>query len=488
MRGYIKLISAASVIAIAIASLVSPVEPASAAVYLDGLATNCANGSTTYDPVSRSCGNGSNIVSITLADYNNRIVPGTVNFMRAGTYYRTTNSSTGALDISYAKSGSASTPTIVKAYPGEERQVIIGTDPTKFQYNPIPSDTNNPGNGTYYYPNPAVSIQGNYITVDGIKTFGQVLMHELGSSKTITGAVLQNSDLGGGGPYSAWSHVVFIANTVDAKVYNNIVHDAPNSPEMNTHKATINVYTSRGLIISQNTFYNAGYGADVAVGDTNTTAGAASGGTIEISYNFFGPNKFPGNGAGGFAGVSQPIPSPLDQFLIHHNIFKGERGIKENVPNLMPTLDYNNTFINITNAIGDEGKQNRTISNNLFYNTSNLSYIWFPNQACGPTIASDNNVYYSSIGSDWRCGGYQNSLSFTQWKTATGADSNSVNGILPNFVNANGTKADDFKRTNYIENFLTSGYAAKAGAYVTGNEKIGFSSVIGASNLIRVNP
>jgi len=167
---------------------------ADAQIYLDNQSScpTCTDGATTYDPATRSTGSGSDTVYTSLGSLSSNIQAGQEHLLRSGTYTRNTGN-VAALQIS--ASGTAGAYTVVEAYPGEERLVIIGTDPAKLQYNPDPSQgaDGDTSLSTMYYPNPAVGISGSYVRVSGVKTYGMV---------TITGdnSIFEYNDVGGGGP------------------------------------------------------------------------------------------------------------------------------------------------------------------------------------------------------------------------------------------------------------------------------------------------
>ena len=113
-----------------------------AGVYLDNLSDcpTCKDGATTYDPVRRSVGSGSDTVYTSLPSFNANIVARDTNYIRSGSYYYNAgNWARGALTVS--KSGSSSSYTVVKAFPGEEREVIIYTAAGKDRINPDNSRT-----------------------------------------------------------------------------------------------------------------------------------------------------------------------------------------------------------------------------------------------------------------------------------------------------------------------------------------------------------
>ena len=60
------------------------------------------------------------------------------------------------------------------------------------------------------------------------------------------------------------------------------------------------------------------------------------------------------------------------------------------------------------------------------------------------------------------------------WRNNTDWDDNSVESD-PNFINQGGTSPADYKRSIYTNNGRGGSYASVMGAYITGNEIIGFT-------------
>ena len=174
-------------------------------IFLDSF-PGVVNGSTTYDPATRTCGKGSFKVYTEIADAANALKSGDTLYIRAGVYSRPSvgnyitvhgnkvNYWTGILDI--AASGTPHKHIVVSAYKGE--LVVIQAKQGVSHYNPDPADTTFK-NSSHFYPNPAIGIHGAYIDVIGLKTYGQVVI----TGHDIT---LQNCDLGGGGPHMVSHH------------------------------------------------------------------------------------------------------------------------------------------------------------------------------------------------------------------------------------------------------------------------------------------
>lgn len=444
----------------------------SAAVYLDGSSSGCSNGSANYNPSSRTCGSGSDKVYTDLSTYAANITAGAVNYIRAGNYYYTTSSKMGSLDIPQAKSGTSASPTIIKAYPGEERQAVIATASNKFQYNPNPKDTSG-ANSAAYYPNSAVTIRGSYIIVDGIKTYGQVVIHDTIGGSTIHDSSILNSDIGGGGPYINQGPVVFIASAYNISIRNNKIHNScwGESP---ANGSALMGYDFAALI-ENNEFYDNLY-ADIRVKDT-TNRGAD---TIEIRFNFF-RNSTIDSAAYGIRSIGNAAPgdNALAGFLIHNNVFyKKGAGVSLKMTPTCTTNIYNNTFIDnskdITNDDDNVTVSNVRIYNNIFYHTNSGAYYFYLWGLANNKFDSNDNVFYSTAASYKWLSSSANTTALTTWK-ASGKDATSISSN-PNFVSASGSTPESFKRSSYAENFTDSPYSTRSGAYVTGNEVVGYSS------------
>jgi hypothetical protein len=443
-------------------SLVLIIDSSYAATYLDGSAIGCINGSVTYSPATRTCGSGSDTVYVDLAGFETGIVAGNTNYMRAGNYWR--DASSGSLRIGSNKSGSSGSPTIIKAYPGEERQVVLGTNTRKNTYNSNPGDTGSTGSDAYY-PNEVIyTYDASYVTIDGVKTYGQVI---LGGGHDVT---LKNSDVGGGGPSEYQGNVVKLNNTYNALVENNLIHHScwGENPE----NGSAIIFYSSSATIKNNTFYD-NYGYDIFV----KASLGQSGRTTEISHNLFLPSSIYAQ-VGGIRGHNQSIV--VSRMMVHNNIFIKKYDGYNVLGAPATNIVYNNTFINNTVAITSPASgavRPLSVYNNIFYSTASSNNFITLYSNTGYLTDADWNLYYTNGkwgktppgATDW-------ATTLPGWRSYISKDTNSVSNINPNFIDANGSDAASFKRSSYGENFTGSSYGTRAGAYVTGNEIIGFNS------------
>ena len=168
------------------------------------------NGSTAYDPETRTCGQGSHKVFTKLDQGARALSQADTLYLRAGVYGRDSvgeyievhgnkvNYWTGAMAIT--ATGSARKRKLVSAYRGDV--VIIQATPGTSHYNPDPADTSC-RNSSHYYRHPAISISGSFLNVRGLKTYGQAVIsgHDI---------VLEDCDLGGGGPHMNQGQVIVL--------------------------------------------------------------------------------------------------------------------------------------------------------------------------------------------------------------------------------------------------------------------------------------
>jgi len=430
-------------------------EKVDAAVYLDGSTTGCNNGSTNYNPSTRSCGGGADTVYTSLSSFNTGIIAGSTNYIRTGSYYRTSGSWVGALDIS-GKAGTENNPTIVRAYPGEERQVIIGTAADKLQYNPDPADSS----GTLswsYYPNPAITVRSSFVTVSGLKTYGQVRIVECNDS------IIENCDIGGGGPADDQGNPVTWNTAYNLVLRNSYIHHGVDTIDSDNNGSLLIMYHASGLI-EYNTFED-GWGNCVH----NKDGQGQSGRNTEIRYNFFKPSAY-FSGIQGVRGFNQLWET--SNVFVHHNIFYNlETGYDVVYAPSASNIVYNNTFINndfdLMYLTPDQAIPLQSYNNLFYHSASGGTFLQVYNSSY---LTSDFNLHYGPANWIYYYSPVASSLS--EWKTYSSKDADSIS-TNPNFINASGITTESFKRTSYSENFTTSPYGTYAGAYETGDEQIG---------------
>ena len=436
--------------------------------YLDGSAIACSDGNATYSPTTRTCGLGSDRVYLSIGLFSSNIVASQINYMRAGTYLRNSGSSAyGALLITTGGASDAAR-TIVKAYPGEERQVIIGTATRGATYNSNPNDATGVGSWMYY-PNPAVSVYGvGNVTIDGIKTYGSVYL--VGNVANIT---VQNCDIGGGGDGAGDSQ----GNTLringgtappgisNILISNCMIHDNCRRYEDATGSLLI-AYSWSGTI-EKCTFYN-GYGNDLE----NKDGRFQSGKNTYIRNNFFKHSAVNSIDTG-LRGYNQ-YPETAYVYIYNNIFLRKTLGYIVLGSPATAEIVYNNTFVDCAQDIESSavsgGPYPISNYNNIFYH-SVTGKVALEIVSISYLTASDYNIYNGSM--KWQSPVDTTAANnFSSWKTWSGKDVNSITSS-PAFINSVGTAAADYKRSSYAENFVGSSYGIHAGAYEIGSEIIG---------------
>jgi len=436
------------------------------------------NGSTNYDPETRTCGRGKCRVFTELDQAARALFNADVLYVRAGTYSRASvgkyievhgnkvNYWTGAFAINV--SGTLQKRKLVSAY--NDEVVIIQAKPGVSNYNPDPTD-NSFKKSSHYYPHPAISIGGAYVDVVGFKTFGQVVIsgHDI---------MLDACDLGGGGPHMNQGQVVAINSNREGGVYNVVIRNNK------IHHSCWGESTGNGAalmgynfscVIENNEFYD-NFGPDITIKDT----GGQLGREILVRYNFFGPSSINPSGNEGIHGHNQD--REVDSIYIHHNIFLNKcTGISFRMQPRLQHVAYNNTFVNCgcekgeTGDIGDWLNPVINVYNNLYYHSKPGQKFYDIQTKPWSNLNSDYNLFFSTTGdTQWRHLYHNRSSMLTGWKEYSGKDGNSV-WKDPVFVNPEGSRPEDFKRTGNPRDVIGSPYAFVCGAYVTGNEVIGIN-------------
>ena len=103
---------------------------------------------------------------------------------------------------------------------------------------------------------------------------------------------------------------------------------------------------------------------------------------------------------------------------------------------------------------------------------------------------SDRNAFYRAAGNVWNRNYSTDYTSLAAWTAATGFDANSITSD-PLFVNAGGSNPEDYKlQVNSPARTGGRGgaYATVMGAYITGDEVIGYSPTYVADALAPAAP
>ena len=434
------------------------------------------DGSDTYDPDTRSCGNGKYKVFNDLASAVVALKQADMLYVRAGTYSRVVapnvtvhdshvNYWEGALAIH--ATGTPERHKVVRAYRNEE--VIIQAKPGVSKYNPGPDDRTFK-KSSHFYPNPAISIGGTYVDVGGFKTFGQVVI----AAHDVT---LERCDLGGGGPHMNQGQVVVLNSNRPGGVYNvvvrnNRIHHSTWGESVG-NGSTLMCYNA-SFLVEHNEFYE-GYGSDICLKDT----GMQEGRIIEVRYNLFGPTSIGPGGGSGVQGHNQD--AKVDTILIHHNVFLNKgAGVSFRTPARMGTIVYNNTFVNCggggqSGDVADWQNPEMHLLNNLYYHSRPKQSFYDIQTDPWERLESDWNLFYStSADTTWRHKYRSRASTLTDWQQYSGKDPHSV-WKDPEFVHPAGDRAKNFKRKEPadLKDVMGSKYGPVCGAYVTGKEIVG---------------
>ena len=432
------------------------------------------DGSTTYDPNTRSCGQGGHIVFTKLDEAARALVSADNLYIRSGTYSRKSvgdylevhgnkvNYWTGALAVDAM--GRPEKRKLVCAYKGEI--VVIQAKPGASHYNPDPSDRTFK-RSSHYYPQPAVSIGGAYVDVRGLKTYGQVVIsgHDI---------AIEGCDLGGGGPHMNQGQVVAINSNKPGGVYNvvvrnNRIHHSCWGESAQNGAALMGYNFS--AIIENNEFYD-NYGADIRLKDTGGQQGRA---TI-VRHNFFGPTAICPKGNTGVGGMNQD--KDIDRILIHNNIFyKKAAGVScDGPPPGSPPKGmfvYNNTFVECDVDLTEWTNAVIRAHNNLFYHSQKTRRFYDIQSNPWSQLSADHNQFFSTTGdTQWRHLYRNKGSTLNAWQQYSGKDMHSVEKD-PQFVNPAGSRPGDFRRKGNPNDVIGSPYGSVCGAYVTGDEIIG---------------
>jgi len=308
---------------------------------------------------------------------------------------------------------------------------------------------------------------GDYLVLDNVTVRGCAILW--GSDNS----VVKNCDLYGGidtpiaNGGDNFGCVLRVENTTNAVVQNNIMRDnqlgitQDNSP-------LLMCYSSTGLVVENNDVYGSvGMGLRFKDEPNNVT----------VRYNYIYDNV-----QSGISSSNQVQGYNID---IYQNVIRNNNtanngshgGIRCNI--LVSGWNiYNNTFYE--NGYADvralyDTTDDINLWNNIHSNSVHFYRAGFSStgsQFSTVITYSDYNQFHN--GGDWqtRSTNYTTLASYSSGETL---DSNSLD-TDPNFVNAGGLTAEDYKRTSYPANGRSGVYEDVMGAYVTGNETIGVSA------------
>ncbi len=345
----------------------------------------------------------------------------------------------------------------------------------------------------------AIGIKGkNYIVIDGLRVRGMIGIYgqegggdyNVVKNCEVTVGAIQSTDT------SLNYGIVVTAGATHNLVQNNYVHDIHDSGNHGHNSGGIMLLNPGGGPATTNNIieYNTVDSGNVL----GTVFGIKGGYNINDNiwrYNF-GKNAY----GTAFIQMGSTGGSTWDNFrnIVHNNIIVNTPYFMEAYHSGSDWQMYNNTFYNSTSSLNGESVEflhmadnaenvpfgqrpckNQVVYNNLavmgsrgyyqYYNTAN----WW-NESF---VYSDYNQFYNY--SSW-CRNYATNHSLASWRTltsASGFDAHSVTSN-PGFLNASGnfSASSDFKRSTYPTDGRGGSYPSVIGAYVTGNETIGYTA------------
>ena len=305
----------------------------------------------------------------------------------------------------------------------------------------------------------------NYITFKNMRMKGMVYM------TNTTGSIVENMEIWEGGDgftgSTDFGELIYINTTESVTIRNNRLHDNVYSAASGGNNSPIiQVYKANNLLIENNDIYNSPmFGIYLKDYPTN----------VIVRYNHFY------NCVQGAIQATGQVTG--DNVAIYQNVFRNNGSSGSNIYQtgamiLYGTLTnlkvYNNTFVNNYRDFNES-----VFSGNPFsvYIWNNISYLpvqyhtFMASQTTNYITYSDYNTFYND--GSWAYLRTNIKTTLADWQSASGLDANSTTSN-PNFVNASGTTPADFKRTIYTTDGRGGAYASIKGAYITGEECIGY--------------
>ncbi|HJX18609.1 MAG TPA: right-handed parallel beta-helix repeat-containing protein [Acidiferrobacterales bacterium] len=375
-------------------------------------------------------------------------------YFRGGTYHvGTINNIAELANMRPANSGAPGRPITFIAYPGEVPN-ITGT-------------VVNGSNAAYFG-----CAYRDYIIWDGFAATMQIYTIADGSSaETWTWGswdsnycTIRNSNFTGvHQPYYNNTSFVRVERSNYALIENNYFHDLTATASVSVNAAAVYIFRSSYTTVRNNTMQNTYGGVFMKLGVMDYT---------DIHNNFiYNPTN------AGHAGIQiTNITGPSIRF--HNNIIAGYRTAVEIMASVTASTDglfvYNNTTIYSGNDTHDGINVGTPwagveVFNNIIMNFSpSLRYF------DGVVSYSNYNNFYRPAGNVWNRNYATNYTSLGAWTEDTGFDANSITSD-PLFVNAGGASPEGYKRTSYPQDGRGGAYATVMGAYITGDEVIGYS-------------
>lgn len=287
-----------------------------------------------------------------------------------------------------------------------------------------------------------------------------------------------------------WSRPVLIALSETIRLHDNSKGEL--AAENGGNNSLIMGYVVTNLLIENNSLYNA-YGHGITLKDDVDG--------VTIRYNWFYNNALGGIITGNNAADDYEVSGS-----IYQNIFATQGTKAGNLDDMGGFIDsietslmyvYNNVFDygGYGTRAGDLGSRSGGVPIHWFNNIhhrSRSAYVNVPYAgSVFPSLYHDYNAYYGgAVGWIKYLNTYTN---LTEWKDATvcaaiNCDEHSVI-TDPGFLNASGNfnTPSDFKRASYTPNGRGGSYPSVMGAYITGNETIGYTNPAGRKYRVRIS-
>ena len=324
---------------------------------------------------------------------------------------------------------------------------------------------------------PGISINGrSYIVIDGIKS--DAIQFYASSYGTVKNCEVINGYLQSGSGTDISLHWgIVLEHSNHCLVQNNYVHNMFDKGNHGHNSACIMVFGS----------------SDFNIIEYNTVDGSYPNGAPNNIYNAYGTKagdmddniwryNFGANCVSGFMAMGDTAETNYTQRnKLHNNVIIKCTQFLEHHHGGVDWEIYNNTFYSGSRFIlgkyytdsSSVCPRDSHVWNNLvhtatdFYHREPSSVDWRVFIAYSNYNQVYNNTYYASYA--WGSAHY----SLSSFRSATGFDGNSF-AANPGFVKAGGSSPLDYRLTSYAANGRGGAYASVIGAYVTGNETIGY--------------
>jgi len=321
----------------------------------------------------------------------------------------------------------------------------------------------------------AIGIQGrSHIIIDGFKSQGLLQIYSHSNYCVIKNCEVTRGSIQGTDTSLNWG--IAVVDSSNCTVQNNYVHDMDNSGNHSHNTACIMVFGDSN--------YNVFEFNTVDGGDNIGCAYGTKGGGMDDNiwrYNFGKDCVVTGFlSMGTTAGGGEHYRNKVYNNVIINTprFFQSYKGGHD--WQLFNNSAYNvEKFVDFGYFTDSNIPSDHTIYNNLAQSVTDTVYY---RDASSPSWPSnfftycDFNQMYDVNNWGRKSGSTYSSLS--SWRTVTSSVPCDIHSItsIPNFVNPGGTAVTDYKRSSYPTNGRGGSYGSVIGAFITGNETIGYTS------------